>query len=188
MDYFKVGLYLVCLIFIIYFTFFLATDYQSFAGRNNLPFIIWVIDTIDLFIHEAGHFIFTIFGRTIYFLGGSLLQIIIPIATVIVFAKNNLRSLMFTLYWTGQSTVNVSIYIGDAPYRKLQLISRGAIHDWNWLMYRLNLMEEIETIAAIVNAIGIITCIAGIFVGLYFISIDGYRLIQQKIEIRKSIR
>ena len=125
MQYFKFGLYLLCLTFIIYFTVFLAIDYQTFVGRNHMPFALWIIDTIDLFIHEAGHAVFSIFGRVLYFLGGSLFQVIIPITAAVVFARNNRRSLLFTLYWTGHSLVNVSVYIADAPYQRLQLISQG---------------------------------------------------------------
>lgn len=141
-----------------------------------MPFTMWTIDTIDLFIHEAGHLVFRIFGQVLYFMGGSLFQIIIPVVTAVVFGRNNLRSLMFTLYWTGQSMVNVSIYIGDAPYQQLQLLSRHASDDWHWLMVELNLMDDIEAIASVVNVLGIFTCVVGIGVGMFFIGMDGYRL------------
>ena len=36
------------------------------------------IDYINLLIHEGGHGIFRIFGKFIYTLGGSLMQILIP--------------------------------------------------------------------------------------------------------------
>jgi hypothetical protein len=74
-----------------------------------------------------------------------------------------------TFYWTGQSIVNVSIYIGDAPYQRLQLISRGAIHDWRWLFNYTGMMEYAEAIAAGVNVLGLITCVAGIGVGFYYV-------------------
>jgi hypothetical protein len=103
------------------------------------------------------------------FLGGSIFQIIIPLATVIVFGRSNLQSLPFTLYWTGQSIVNVSIYIGDAPYQKLHLISRAAIHDWKWLLNYTGMMEYASDLAWIANMIGLLTCIIGIGIGFYFI-------------------
>jgi hypothetical protein len=176
MRYAKLVLYFFFLAVIIHFTIYLATDYQTFPGRNHTPFAMWTIDTIDLFIHEAGHLVFRLFGQVLYFMGGSLFQVIIPIVTAVVFGRNNLRSLMFTLYWIGQSMANVSIYIGDAPYQQLHLLSRHALHDWHWLMVELNLMDDIETIASVVNVIGILTCVAGIGVGLFFIGMDGYRL------------
>lgn len=176
MRYTKLILYFLFLAVIMYFTVFLATDYQTFPGRNHMPFALWTIDTIDLFIHESGHLVFRLFGQVLYFMGGSLFQIILPIVTAVVFGRNNLRSLMFTLYWIGQSMVNVSIYIGDAPYQQLHLLSRHALHDWHWLMVELNLMDNIETIASVVNVLGILTCIVGIGVGLFFTGKDGHEL------------
>jgi hypothetical protein len=159
-----------------YFTYSLATDYQTNETRNHVSFAIWIIDTIDLFIHETGHFIFGIFGRFIGFLGGSLLQIIIPVATILVFARSSLRSIPFTLYWTGHNMINVSIYIGDAPYQRLHLISRAAIHDWKWLLNYTGTMEYAGDIAATVNTFGLFICCLGIGVGFYFAIRDSFQL------------
>ena len=173
------ALYLVFILLLCYLTFSLATDYQMNETRSRCSFIIWIIDTIDLFIHETGHFVFKLFGRFMEFLGGSLLQLIIPLAAVLVFAKSSLQSLPFTLYWTGQSLVNISIYIGDAPYRRLHLISRAAIHDWHWLLNYTGTMDQAEELARGINSIGLIACITGIGIGLYF-------TVQQYIRLSSS--
>jgi hypothetical protein len=165
---FKIILYIVLIGFLCSLTSSLATDYQKNETRSRCSFIIWIIDTIDLFIHETGHLVFKLFGRFMEFLGGSLLQILIPLATVIVFAKSSLKSLPFTLYWMGQSIVNVSIYIGDAPYRRLPLISRSAIHDWNWLLHATGSMDQAENVALGVNILGLGICISGIGISMYF--------------------
>jgi hypothetical protein len=177
MNIVRLALYGILIVYLCFLTYILATDYQKNETRSRSPFVIWVIDTIDLFIHETGHLVFSIFGRFIYFLGGSLFQIIIPAATVLAFAKAPLRSLPFTLYWTGQSMVNVSIYIGDAPYQRLHLISHAAIHDWRWLLNYMGTMENAEEIAMIVNITGLLTCCVGIGFGLYFIIQDFLRQI-----------
>ena len=169
LNIFYLIIYILCVLFLCYCTFSLATDYQNNESRSHVSFIIWTIDTIDLFIHETGHLVFGVFGRFVGFLGGSLFQIIIPLSTVIVFGRSSVKSLPFTLYWTGQSTVNVSIYIGDAPYLRLHLISRSAIHDWRWLLNNLGLINQAENIAFTVSIIGLLTCLAGIGLGFYFI-------------------
>ncbi len=73
--------------------------------------------------------------------------------------------------------VNVSIYIGDAPYKRLQLISHAAIHDWRWLLGYTGMMEYAEDIAMIVNITGLLTCCIGIGIGFYFITHDLLRLL-----------
>jgi hypothetical protein len=177
MNIFRLIVYCILVVCLCYFTYSLATSYQRNETRGQVSFIIWVIDTIDLFIHEAGHPLFSIFGKFIGFLGGSLFQVIIPITTAIVFARSSLQSLPFTLYWTGQSIVNVSIYIGDAPYQRLHLISRHALHDWHWLLNNTGTMEYAEDIAITVNINGLLTCCIGIGIGFYFATHDSLRLL-----------
>jgi hypothetical protein len=70
----------------------------------------------------------------------------------------------------------VSIYIGDAPYQRLHLISRHAIHDWHWLLNNTGTMEYAKDIAMIVNITGLLTCCIGICVGFYFITHDSIRM------------
>jgi hypothetical protein len=176
MNILRIIVYIFLILCLCFFTYSLATTYQKNETRSQVPFVIWVIDTIDLFIHETGHLIFGLFGRFIGFLGGSLFQVIIPFATVLVFARSALKSVPFTLYWTGQSIVNVSIYIGDAPYRQLHLISRAAIHDWRWLLEYTGMMEYAGDLASGVNALGILVCCIGIGTGFYFTGKDFIRL------------
>jgi hypothetical protein len=176
MNILRLIIYCILVVFLCYFTYSLATSYQRNETRSQVPFVIWVIDMIDLFIHEAGHLIFSIFGRFIGFLGGSLFQVIIPVATVIVFGRSSLKSAPFTLYWTGQSTINVSIYIGDAPFQRLQLISRGVIHDWRWILNHTGMIGYAGDIASIVNITGLFLCYTGIGIGIYIIIKDCFNL------------
>jgi hypothetical protein len=173
---FNLVFYCLCIICLRYFTYSLATDYQTNETRNHVSFVLWIIDTIDLFIHETGHFVFGVFGKFIGLLGGSLFQIIIPVATLLVFARSSLRSTPFTLYWTGHSIVNVSIYIGDAPYQRLHLISRAAIHDWRWLLNYTGTMEYAGDFALAVNAFGLFICCIGIGTGFFFVARDFLQL------------
>jgi len=168
MNIFRIITYCILLLVICVLTYSLATNYQNNSTRNQVSFVIWTIDMVDLFIHETGHLIFSIFGRFIGFLGGSLFQIIIPFSAVIVFGRSSLKSIPFTFYWTGQSIVNVSIYVGDAPFQRLQLISRGAIHDWRWILNYTGMMDYAEDIAFIINATGLLLCCTGIGIGIYF--------------------
>ena len=155
-----------------YFTWFLATDYQTFHGRAHIPFVMWVIDTIDLFIHEGGHFFFGFMGRLIYFMGGSLMQVVLPSLAIWVFLKSGYRTLIGTLYWLGQNLVNVSVYIGDAPYRRLPLISDSAIHDWNWIFWHIGNMGLAEPVSSVVLVLGLISCCGAIITAGYFIVQD----------------
>jgi hypothetical protein len=172
MNILRITIYCILLLIICSLTYSLATSYQVNASRNQVSFVIWTIDMIDLFIHETGHLIFSIFGRFIGFLGGSLFQVIIPVVAVIVFGRSSLKSIPFTFYWTGQSMINVSIYIGDAPYQHLKLISRGAIHDWRWILNHVGMMDYAGDLAFIINTMGLLMCCVGIAIGIYIVIKD----------------
>jgi hypothetical protein len=99
-------------------------------------------------------------------LGGSLMQMIIPLTAIIVWFKRDRLNAHYFLFWLGESTINVSVYVGDAPYRRLRLISSGALHDWYTILSRLGMIESAETIASIVYIGGIILIIGSIAAGI----------------------
>ena len=131
-----------------YLLWFLAFEYHPADPLGfQAPFVLWVydlvevIDTINLFIHEAGHLFFRLFGHTMYILGGSIAQCLLPLALAIVTWREKPRresmpsaQVGLPLFWFGENLVNVSVYIADAPYKNLKLIKDGLIHDWHWLL------------------------------------------------------
>lgn len=108
------------------------------------------LDAFSLIIHEAGHLIFRIFGQTMHMLGGTLMQIIIPVLLLLFFyANHKLIPLQICLVLLSQNLVNISVYIADAQVKKLRLFGPpGAKHDWNWLLGQYGLLEYCEDIAA----------------------------------------
>jgi hypothetical protein len=169
MSKFLIGMRLLLLAYLTYLVVFLMTDYGTPQGRVSMPFVLVVTDWINLFIHEGGHGIFQIFGQFIYVLGGSLMQVILPGAAVIVFLRSGIGTLPYTLFWLGQNIVNVSVYIMDAPYRRLPLISKYAAHDWGWITDTLGVMHLAEDFGLGVRILGILICLGGIGVGGFIV-------------------
>ena len=122
------------LLYVSYLAFFLLTAYHPALADYDPPFVIFVMDTINLFIHEAGHLFFKPFGMWLHIIAGSLFQILIPLALVIVTFREKPHQVVLPGFWLGESMINLSAYIHDAPYMKLKLIARGLIHDWNYLI------------------------------------------------------
>jgi len=149
-----------------YLLVFLITGYQPQTPGYSPPFLIFVIDTINLFIHEAGHFFFKVFGMFIYVLGGSIFQVLLPLSLLLVTWRQNVAQVVYPGFWVGENMVNVSVYIKDAPFKHLKLIARGLIHDWNWLLS--GDPDVAEPLGDAVFVLGIIICIASLSVGVYF--------------------
>jgi hypothetical protein len=101
------------------------------------------IDNADLVIHEAGHFFFMFFGKYIYTLGGTLMQIILPSIIFFYFFRNEYRTgMQFSLLWLGQNFINISVYAADAQARILPLLGGNKVyHDWHYLLGEIGLLQ-----------------------------------------------
>lgn len=126
-----------------------------------------LLDLIDLFIHEAGHFFFSIFGDFIQALGGTLMQIILPLVSAFVFYIKGRKLLtQIFLFWLGHNFINISVYIADANKMKLKII--GGSHDWNYILNKVGLIEYSEQLGHIFTGLAILTFIVMFFIP-YFI-------------------
>ena len=125
---------LIAWAYLTYLFVFLLTSYGPAEPAFRPPFGLFVMDTINLFIHEAGHLFFKFFGMWMHIIAGSLFQVLLPAALLAVTARQRISGIGWPAFWVGESLINVSAYIRDAPDRKLKLIAKGLIHDWNWLL------------------------------------------------------
>jgi hypothetical protein len=132
-----------------------------------------IIDNLDLIIHEAGHWIFMVFGDLVYTLGGSLNQVLVPALFVGYFLLCRewfAMSLMAT--WVGYNIVMVSWYMNDAIVMRLPLLGgEGVIHDWNHIFVMTNLLSHTYQIAHAFWGLGMLVTIAG-FAGCLWWSLN----------------
>jgi len=120
-----------------------STEYASlFAGLN-------------LGIHELGHVVFMPFGQTMGVLGGSLAQVLAPIASVAVFLRQrDWFAISFCFLWLGSSLFELARYVGDARALELPLVSPfggDPIHDWHFLLGNAGLLRWDATFAALLR-------------------------------------
>ncbi len=120
--------------YLAYLLYTLAFEYDPSSSSFSPPLVLWLLDTINLFIHEAGHFFLKPLGRWMYIFGGSFFQVFLPLLLALVGLRQNYRHAILPAFWCGESLINVSVYIRDAPVRQLRLIAKGLVHDWNWLL------------------------------------------------------
>jgi hypothetical protein len=146
---------------------FLAFHYMPASPGYAPPLHVWLIDTVNLIIHESGHFFFLWLGSTIGILGGSLMQILLP-AGITVFVWRRFRgATVLPLFWTGWNMMHVAVYVSDAPFRALHLIGRGLKHDWHELMLRFGLMDQAVTIGALLHWCGVLVCLGALAHGVF---------------------
>jgi len=156
--------YAVLLYLVLLLPFNLYTPSRSL----DMPGILWFVHLLLLYIHEAGHFFFSMFGWTLRTMGGSLMQILVPLVWYGVALREG-SSLRYTaLVCTGVSIVDVSIYIKDAGMLLLPLIGGLSTthHDWANLMNEWGLIEWSYEFGEIVFWSGMILCGIGLYGGV----------------------
>ena len=116
---------------------------ESFMHNINLPF------------HEAGHLIFSPFGRFMHVLGGSLGQLLMPLICQGSFLyQQNAFGGTVGLWWFAENLMDLAPYIGDARAGELPLL--GGVtgsevedyHDWEYLLKTLGWLYSDHKIAA----------------------------------------
>lgn len=125
-----------------YSRFFLAArmlelgDHGSFMHRVHLVF------------HEAGHALLFWAPPILTSLGGTLGQLIVPLALAVAFAVKNRDGFAASVcgWWLGHSLVDVAPYINDARTLRLMLLGGGTGdeiegHDWNFILGQLDLLK-----------------------------------------------
>lgn len=162
----------------------LKWSYTLLSPVLEIPWII--LDSANLLIHEAGHFIFFLLGEFIGMLGGSLLQLLIPVVFGIYFAQRmSWFALFFCLFWLGDNFTNVARYIMDSRAQQLPLIGgEGSNHDWNWLLTRMNVLPYDLAIGNVVyffGAICIVISLLLMIIDIYY-SFRHIGLLQKTVE------
>jgi len=151
---------------------------QWIASLLLLPIMIYYtinagkftfIDYINLLIHEGGHGIFKIFGKYIYTLGGSLMQILIPGMFIVFYIIKQKRfGAQVFMIWLGENLINISVYAADARTKALPLLGGHKVyHDWNYLLSEINMLEYDQTFGAIFFSAGIILFVLSFFMPLF---------------------
>ncbi len=133
-------------------------------------YVVWLafayryhfIDGVNLLVHEAGHVLFGFFGEVLGTLGGTLLQLLFPIAFVVYFARWGQRfEAAVCGVWAAESGMYTAEYIADAQLQALPLVG-GHIHDWHWLLSRAGILgwcEEIGLGLHLLSSLVAITCV-----------------------------
>jgi hypothetical protein len=128
----------------------------SFLHLINLPF------------HEAGHVLFSPFGSFMTSLGGSLMQLSIPLVCAgACLRQGETFGAAVCVWWAGQNLVDLGPYIADA--RALRLVLLGGVtgaevegHDWEAILGTLGWLRFDRALGYAAHWIGSLSMVAAI--------------------------
>ncbi|MGM0461980.1 MAG: zinc ribbon domain-containing protein [Fibrobacterota bacterium] len=155
----------------------------SLAGRTLLYFLLlfWGIPFIlnplngqfvnshflhgpNLIIHEAGHIVCMPFGPLIMSMGGSILQLFIPLLLggVLLIHQRDCFGAAVGLWWFAQNWFDIAPYTADARAREMILLggrtgkeTAYGYHDWEFILSKIGLLNHDIAIAQFFYFIGV---------------------------------
>ncbi len=123
------------------------------------------LDDLDLAIHETGHLVFAFGGETLTLLGGTLFQLLVPIAfTVALWRQGDRHGATVPLWWLGQNCWNIAVYVKDARAQELPLVGGGE-HDWAILLAEFDSLDRDQAIGGGVFLVGAVLYLVAIVYG-----------------------
>ena len=131
-----------------------------------------VLHLVDLVFHEAGHVLFAPLGRFMTTLGGSLLQVIVPLvcAGTLLLKSRDPFGAAVCVWWCGQNFLDLAPYIDDA--RALQMVLLGGHtgaevegHDWEAILGQLGWLHLDHALARDARAVGSLLMVAALVWG-----------------------
>lgn len=128
----------------------------------------WFIQNVNLIFHEAGHWIFGIFGDFIGLLGGTLMELLVPAAVTLHFIfQRHWLSAAFGCWWLSTALLSVSIYAADAQERLLPLLGGDYVmHDWFHILSQFGLLQYDNVVGYIFWCSSLLSVVA-LFLFLY---------------------
>lgn len=122
-------------------------------GGLGVPWFL--VHSLNLLPHEAGHFVFRFFGTFLTIAGGSILQLVFPCLWAwIAFAGDSRLGVQVSLVWLGQNWIDVAAYAADAQARSMPLIGGLGVeaHDWHNLLSMTGTLEHTPLVAGLIFA------------------------------------
>ena len=100
--YAPLGFKLVVYGWLCYFFYQAAATFYEYAPGRSWPFMLSIFRMFTFLpIHEAGHLLFSLFGRTLNILGGSFWQIAFPLAWSVIALRQRSHVAPFAAFSPG---------------------------------------------------------------------------------------
>jgi hypothetical protein len=152
-----VGVFLGAFVYTWFLIFF-------FTHSGNM----FMIDNVNLPIHEGGHLIFGIFGwEELMVWGGTIMQLLVPFLLAAGFAyRREISGTAFCAFMFFENFLNVATYMADAREQDLPLVTVGPAdyieHDWAHILGHLGLLRYDTLFASWLRAAAYVGMVATI--------------------------
>lgn len=114
---------------------------------------------INLGIHEGGHLLLRSGGKFLHIFGGTFLQLLAPLASMIMFFRQrDYFAIAVCFGWLSTNFANIGTYMADAEKMILPLVTVGdakfVTHDWRYLLSQFGLLRQCEVLGGFTRGVG----------------------------------
>jgi len=114
-----------------------------------------IFSGITLGVHELGHLVLSPLGHWLGTAGGSLMQVLAPVAVAYGFLRQrDYFAIAVAGAWESMSLSTLAVYVADARAQALPLVSPFSgdpEHDWNYLLASVGMLAWDTRLAALVR-------------------------------------
>ena len=133
-----------------------------------------IFKPLNLGIHELGHLIFSPFGKFLTVAGGTIAQCLVPLISFFMFYKqSDFFAISVSFCWMGTNLFSIAGYMADARKMALPLVTpfggEEIIHDWNYLLGKLGLLNSDTVLGGFVEVSAILNMVIGLVFGAWLI-------------------
>jgi hypothetical protein len=135
--------------------FYALVLFHALRARGGFLFI----DHVNLLVHEAGHLLFGWLGATLGLWGGTLLELLVPLALAAYFTfQRHTAATAFAAFFFFENFLYIATYMADARSQGLPLVTVGDVeaggHDWYRIFSSLGLLAYDRVIGGVVRGLG----------------------------------
>ncbi len=147
--------------------------YLAYAGVQHMldPMYRSLFGGITLMFHEMGHLIFAGMGNTMMLLGGSIMQVLVPLfaAVYLLLRQGDYFGFAVGGSWLAFAEWELALYIWDAAREELPLVGFGddVQHDWGTLLTQWGWLNQCDDIAWCVRALAVVTWASCVVLGAW---------------------
>ena len=131
-----------------------------------------VLHGANLVFHEAGHILFLPLGSFLTALGGSLMQLLVPLICLVALVRQNRDAFggSLAVWWAGENLLDLAPYIADAL--ALELVLLGGFtgrevegHDWEAILGELGWLDHAVTLGRTAHGVGAVVMVGALVWG-----------------------
>lgn len=126
-----------------------------------------ILDAINLPAHETGHVLFAAAGGEIALLGGTFLQLLLPVAVAAFFTLHrDEHAASLGVWWVGQNCITIGVAMADASTMATPLVT-GVDRDWHMLFSSWGVLWMAEQYGQLMRGFGVLVMLVAILWGAF---------------------